>query len=81
MPYEILNYKLGFILMRNTLKFAAIKTDAPSNWISNVFNGNGGRINWITNGFEIEDCEYDCEVESQGIELDPGTYYFDFKNY
>lgn len=80
MPYEILNYKLGFYSNGgNTLKFAAIKTDAPSNWISNVFNGNGGRINWITNGFEIEDCEYDCEVESQGIELDPGTYYFDFK--
>ena len=80
MPYQMNDYKIGFYSSGgNVLKFAAIETECPSNWVSNVFNGNGGRINWIKNGFEIENCEYDCEVESQEIELDPGEYYFDFK--
>lgn len=81
MPYQMNEYKIGFYSNAgNTLKFAAIQTECPSNWISNVFNGNGGRINWIQNGFEIENCEYDCEVESQGVELEAGIYYFDFKS-
>ena len=79
-PHEINNYKIGFYSNGgNTLKFAAIETEAPSNWISNIFNGNGGRIHWIKNGFIIEDCEFDCEVESQNNILDPGVYYFDFE--
>lgn len=79
LPHEITRYKLGFYSNGgNTIKFASIESEAPSNWVSNVFNGNGGRINWITNGFQIEDCEYDCEVESQNNFLEAGTYYFDF---
>ena len=76
---EIKSYKLGFYSNGgNVLKFAAIQSEAPSNWISNIFNGNGGRINWIENGFEIQDCEFDCEVESQLNYLEAGDYYFDF---
>ena len=79
-PHEILNYKIGFYSNGgNTIRFASITTECPSNWVSNIFNGNGGRINWIKNGFIIEDCEYDCEVECQNNTLEPGTYYFDFE--
>jgi len=80
LPHTLEKYKLGFYSNGgNTLKFASIDSETPSNWISNIFNGNGGRINWIKNGFTIENCEYDCEVESQNIQLKAGTYYFDFK--
>lgn len=78
-PYELEQFKLGFYSNSgNTLKSANIESESPSNWVSNVYNGNGGRINWVKNGFQIEDCEYDCEVEAQNVELKEGTYYFDF---
>lgn len=78
-PYELEQFKLGFYSNSgNTLRFARIESESPSNWVSNVFNGNGGRINWIKNGFQIEDCEYDCEAEAQNVELKEGVYYFDF---
>lgn len=79
-PYVIENYKIGVYSNKgNVLKKSIIKSEAPNNWISNIFNSSGGRINWIKNGFEIENCEYDCEVESQNIKLEAGKYYFDFK--
>ena len=79
-PYFIDKYKIGvYSNSGNTLKHATIKSEAPSNWISNIVNGNGGRISWIKNGFKIENCEHDCEVECQNIKLDPGKYYFDYK--
>ena len=78
-PYELEQFKIGFYSNAgNTLRFAKIESESPSNWVSNVYNGNGGRINWIRNGFQIEDCEYDCEAEAQNVELKEGTYYFDF---
>lgn len=80
LPHLFEDYKIGFYSSGgNVLKFAAVVSESPSNWVSNIFNGNGGRIHWIKNGFKIEDCEFDCEVESQLNHLEKGTYYFDFK--
>lgn len=80
LPHLMERYQVGFYSSANNiLKFAAISSESPSNWVSNIFNGNGGRIHWIQNGFTIEDCEFDCEVESARNFLEPGTYYFDFK--
>lgn len=79
MPHVMDRYKVGFYSNAgNTIKFSAISSESPSNWISNIFNGRGGRINWIKNGFEIQECEFNCEVESQINELEAGTYYFSF---
>lgn len=80
LPHLMERYQIGFYSSaNNVLKFASVSSESPSNWISNIFNGNGGRIHWIKNGFIIEDCEFDCEVESARNFLEPGTYYFDFK--
>ena len=81
LPHQIRRYKVGYYSNSgNILKHAEISTESPSNWVSNVANGNGGRIHWIKNGFKIEDCIYDCEVESQINPLKKGKYYFDFKS-
>ena len=81
LPHLFENYKIGFYSSGgNILKFASVISESPSNWVSNIFNGNGGRIHWIKNGFVIEDCEFDCEVESQLNHLGKGTYYFDFES-
>ena len=80
MRYDMLQYKIGiYSNAGNTITFASIKTEAPSNWISNVFNAGGGRIQWIRNGFTIDEAEYDVEVEAEDIQLKAGTYWFDYK--
>ena len=33
---------------------------------------------FFTNGFRIENCEYDAEIEQQDIVLEPGTYYVSY---
>lgn len=79
LPHDINNYKLGiYSNFGNTLRFASVKSEAPSNWVSNIFNANGGRINWYDNGFQIEDSEYDIEVESQNNILPAGKYFLAF---
>ena len=79
LPHVFESYKIGFYSSAgNVLKFASIISESPSNWVSNIINGNGGRIHWLKNGFKIEDCEFNCEVESQLNHLEKGTYYFDF---
>lgn len=81
LPHLFENYKIGFYSSGgNILKFASVISESPGNWVSNIFNGNGGRIHWIKNGFIIEDCEFNCEVESQLNHLEKGTYYFDFES-
>jgi hypothetical protein len=80
MPNEITKYKIGFYSSQgNVIKHATIDSETPSNWVANIKNAEGGRINWITNGFQIEKCKYDCEVESKNIFLEKGEYYFDFE--
>lgn len=81
MPNEISRYRLGFYSnVGNVLKWAVVYTETPSNWISNVWNGQGGSIVWIENGFKIQDCLFPCDVESQNNLIPAGTYYFDFKS-
>lgn len=79
MSYDMENYKIGIYSNGgNTVKFASISTEAPSNWITNIFNANGGRIKWIKNGFQIDEADYDIEVEAENIWLKAGTYWFDY---
>ena len=80
LEHDIDKYKLGFYSSAgNVLKSCVIYSETPTNWTHNIWSGNGGRINWIDNGFEIEECEYPCEVESQNIFLKAGRYYLDYK--
>ena len=80
MEHDISKYKVGFYSsVGNVIKTALIYSTTPTNWTHNIWNGNGGRINWIDNGFEIEECEYPCDVECQNMHLAAGKYYIDFE--
>lgn len=79
MQYDMDNYWIGiYSNAGNTVQFASVQTEAPSNWISNVINAGGGRIKWIRNGFTIDEAEYDIEVEAEDIWMKAGTYWFDY---
>ena len=55
MDHQIKQYKTGFYSNKgNVLKNCIIYSKTPSEWVHNIWNGRGGRINWIKNGFEIE---------------------------
>lgn len=80
MAYDMDKYKIGiYSNSGNSIRMLAIQTEAPSNWVTNVFNANGGRIQWIPRGFTIEQSEYDIEVETQNIILEPGKYYISYE--
>lgn len=80
MRHDMENFKIGFYSNAgNTIKFSAISSDAPSNWITNIFNTDGGRIKFVKNGFLIENCLYNAEVESENILLEAGKYWFDYE--
>ena len=80
MRYDMHDYRIGIYSNQgNTVTFASVKTEAPSNWISNVFNAGGGRIKWIRNGFTIDEAEYDIEVEAEDIQMKAGKYWFSYQ--
>lgn len=80
MDHSIKQYKTGFYSNKgNVLKNCVIISETPSEWVHNIWNGRGGRINWIKNGFEIEECAYPCDVERQNLSLKAGRYYFSFE--
>lgn len=73
-------YRIGFYSNAgNTLKYATVASGIPKNWLVNVKNTNGGRISFFKNGFMIEECEYDAEIEQQEVLLNAGTYYVGFE--
>lgn len=76
---DLQEYRIGFYSNAgNTIQYADIQTIIPDNWIVNINNTNGGRVFFETNGFRIEECEYNAEVEQQNIELSSGTYYLKY---
>ena len=80
MDHSVKQYKAGFYSNKgNVLKNCVIFSETPSDWVHNIWNGRGGRINWIKNGFEIEECAYPCDVECQNLNLKAGRYYFSFE--
>ena len=80
MAYDMDHYWIGIYSNGgNLVKFASVKTEAPSNWISNVINAGGGRIQWIKNGFTIDEAKYDIEVEAIDVLIAKGRYWFDYQ--
>ena len=77
---DIGQFRLGFYSSAgNTLKTASIASGIPKNWAVNIKNTNGGRISFFKNGFVIEECEKDAEIEQQEIALKAGTYFVSYK--
>lgn len=69
-------YRIGFYSSANNIiKEASFLSGVPEHWHTSIKNVRGGRIAFFTDGFRIENCNYDAEIEQQDILLKPGTYY------
>lgn len=72
-------YRIGFYSNKgNTIYKISIASGMPKDWIVNIKNTNGGRVSFHENGFTIEECEYNADIEQQNIELNPGTYWLSY---
>lgn len=73
-------YRIGFYSNKgNTIHKISIASGMPKDWVVNIKNTNGGRVSFHEDGFSIEECEYNADIEQQNIELDPGTYWLSYK--
>ena len=73
-------FRIGFYSNAgNTLKCASVASGIPLNWVVNIKDSNGGRVSFFQDGFLIEGCEYDAELEQQEIALVAGTYYVGYE--
>lgn len=73
-------YRIGFYSNKgNTIYKISIASGMPKDWVVNIKNTNGGRVSFHSDGFSIEECEYNADIEQQNIELDAGTYWLSYK--
>ena len=79
LPKHMDRYHLGFYSNAgNVFKTASIASGMPNNWIVNIKNTNGGRIFFYKDGFNIENCEYDAEIEQPKVFLPKGRYHLTY---
>ena len=72
-------YYIGFYSNKgNIIRSVKYLQGTPKNWDTNIQNTSGGRISFIKDGFRFEKCIHDAEIEQDGIELNPGTYYVSY---
>lgn len=72
-------YKIGFYSSAgNTIREVSFLQGVPENWHTSIKNVRGGRMAFFTDGFKIENCEYDAEIEQENIKLNPGTYWVSY---
>lgn len=80
LPRSIDKYQVGFYSnAENILKYASFIHGAPSKWMTNIKNTNGGRIFFFKDGFHIEKCINDAEIEQSKIFLEAGKYYLTYE--
>ena len=73
-------YYVGFYSNAgNIIKSIDFQTGAPINWHTSIKNTLGGRIEYFKNGFKLENCEKDAEIEQQTIYLKRGKYFLNYK--
>lgn len=78
-PYD--TYRIGFYSNSgNIIRYINIYAGVPKKWDVSVKNTNGGRIKFFLNGFTVENCEHDLEVEQDRINLSKGNYVLDYDN-
>ena len=76
LPRSIDKYQVGFYSNAgNVLKHASFASGAPNKWMTNIKNTNGGRIFFFKDGFHIENCENDAEIEQSEVFLEKGKYH------
>lgn len=79
LPETLDKYKVGFYSNQgNTLVRASMASGIPKGWDANIKNTNGGRVIFFRDGFSIEGCEKDSEVEQGKVFLKKGYYFLDY---
>lgn len=78
-PKAINDYFIGIYSNKgNVVRKISFEQLLPNLWSTSIDNTDGGRIDFIENGFIIENCLHDAELEQDGINLEPGKYYFTY---
>ena len=81
-PVDLEKYSFGIYSNKgNTLNDISIKSGIANRWITNINNSNGGRIEFINNGFIVEGCNKNAEIEQSNIYMPTGRYYLKFDSH
>lgn len=79
-PKIINKYNIGiYSNAGNLIKNISINSRTPNYWNINMHNTIGGRIRFVSSGFDLSECQEVAEIEQTGIELEAGTYYLQYK--
>lgn len=78
--YEFNSYNIGYYSSGgNALKNINVASAIPFGWVVNMSNTNYGYINFEKNGFELNHCKGQAEIEQIEIDLKPGKYYLKYE--
>lgn len=76
---DLSSYSIGFYSNKgNTIKKISFEKLLPTGWKTSIDNTDGGYLGFIENGFYLENCLHDAEIEQDNITLQPGKYYLSF---
>ena len=77
---EMNNYILGYYSNKgNVIKSINIASSIPYGWNVNMINTGGGYIAFKRDGFNLEGCNNNAEIEQLNIKLSRGRYYLKFE--
>lgn len=78
-PYEFNSYNLAYYSSgNNAINNINIACAIPYDWNVNMSNTKFGYINFIKDGFTLEKCQGEAEIEQMKIKLSVGTYHLKF---
>lgn len=76
---EMNNYIVGYYSNKgNIIKEINIASSIPYGWNVNMINTGGGYITFKRDGFSLEGCKSEAEVEQLNIQLKKGRYYLKY---
>lgn len=79
-PFEFNSYNIGYYSNTgNAIKNINIASSIPYGWIVNMSNTKNGYITFNKNGFTLEKCEGQAEIEQVEIKLNAGKYYLKYE--
>lgn len=79
-PYEFNSYNIAYYSNTgNAIKNINIASSVPYGWIVNMSNTRNGYINFERNGFSLDNCQGQAEIEQVEINLKAGKYYLKYE--
>lgn len=74
-------YHVSFYSNRgNVIQSVKFKQPLPKHWNTSIDNTDGGHVSFIEDGFIIENCVHDAELEQNDVCLEAGTYFLSYKH-